>query len=67
MSINYHGKYRAALKSVANDNKFIAKYLDMTEAAGILHPPMLAYEMLNDKVDFSNYFIKRLIVTEIIY
>ncbi|WP_299339508.1 hypothetical protein [uncultured Psychroserpens sp.] len=65
--INYYGKYREALKYVAEHNKFINKYLDMTQAAGSLHPSMLAYEMLIDDVDFSNYFIKRLIVTEIAY
>ena len=67
MQINYYGKYRAALKSVAKNNEFIAEYLDMTEAAGIIYPPILAYEMLDQGVDYSNYFIKRLIVTEIVY
>ncbi|AXT50320.1 hypothetical protein D1818_05555 [Aquimarina sp. BL5] len=65
--INYYGKYRAALKSVAGQSDFIKEYLDMTEAAGILDPRLIAAEILNKNVDVSDYFVKRLIVTEIIY
>ncbi|WP_025743533.1 hypothetical protein [Aquimarina pacifica] len=67
VAINYFGKYRNALNSVSKHHKFIEKYLYMTELAGILDPRLVAAEMLNMNVDFSDYFIKRLIVTEIAY
>lgn len=65
--INYFGKYRKALKTIAKKNKFIKKYLQMTKEAGMLDPRMIAYEMLIADLDFDDYFIKRLIVTEIVY
>lgn len=65
IDINYVGKYRRALYSISKNNKFITEYLDMTDAAGILDPRMVADKMLSNNVDLNDYFIKRLIVTEI--
>ena len=65
--INYFGKYREALKSVSIEDKFIKKYLQMTTEAGMMDPRMIAYEMLIADLDFDDYFIKRLIVIEIVY
>jgi hypothetical protein len=65
--INYFGKYREALKTVSKEDKFIKKYLQMTKEAGMLDPRMIAYEILIADLDFDDYFIKRLIVTEIVY
>ncbi|TCK67225.1 hypothetical protein DFQ05_0998 [Winogradskyella wandonensis] len=65
--INYFGKYREALKTVSKEDKFVKKYLQMTKEAGMLDPRMIAYEMLIADLDFDDYFIKRLIVTEIVY
>ncbi len=65
IDVNYVGKYRRALYSISKNNKFVSEYLDMTDAAGILDPRMVAANMLSDDVDLNNYFIKRLIVTEI--
>lgn len=67
VDVNYLGKYRSALSSVSKHNKFIEKHLYMTELAGILDPRLVAAEMLDMNVDFSDYFIKRLIITEIVY
>ncbi len=67
VDINYLGKYRRALNSISKHHKFIEKHLYMTELAGILDPRLVAAEMLDKNVDFSDYFIKRLIVTEIAY
>jgi len=65
IDVNYVGKYRGALYSISKHNKFISEYLDMTDAAGILDPRMVAAKMLSNDVDLNNYFIKRIIVTEI--
>ncbi len=65
--INYIGKYREALKTISKEDKFIKKYLQMTNEAGMLDPRMVAYEMLIADLDFDDYFVKRLIVTEIVY
>ena len=65
IDVNYVGKYRRALYSVSKHNTFITEYLDMTDAAGILDPRMVAAKMLSNNVDLNDYFIKRLIITEI--
>ncbi len=65
--INHFGRYREALRSVSKKEKFVEKYLEMTQAAGILDQRGIAYEMLISDLDFDNYFIKRLIITEIVH
>ncbi|WP_298239465.1 hypothetical protein [uncultured Algibacter sp.] len=65
--INYVGKYRKALYSVADKNRLINEYLDLTFKAGTIDPRLIASKMLNSNVDLSDYFIKRLIITEILY
>ncbi|MCL6296245.1 hypothetical protein [Jejuia spongiicola] len=67
IDINYTGKYRKALRAISKENQFIQEYLNMTDAAGNLDPRLIAGKMLFKKVDVSDYFIKRLIITEIIY
>ena len=39
----------------------------MREAAGPIDTRIIAEQMLESKVDFNDYFIKRLIITEIVY
>jgi len=65
--INYLGKYREGLEVIAKKDKFINKYLKMTQKSGILDPRMVAYEMLIADLDFDDYFVKRMIITEIAY
>lgn len=67
LRLNHIGKYRTSLKLIADKNKFIENYLDITEEAGIIDPIIIAFQMLESEVDLNNYFIKRLIVTEIAY
>ncbi len=67
IDINYVGKYRKALKAISKNNKFVKEYIDYTDAVGNIDPRMIAGKMLMAKVDVSDYFIKRLIITEIIY
>lgn len=63
--INYFGTYREALKQVSKKNKFVKKYLEITQSNGILDQRTVAYEMLVSDLDFDNYFIKCLVLTEI--
>lgn len=65
--INYFGSYTRGLNSISNKSKFLIEYLDIREAAGTLDPILIAEQMLNYKVDLNDYFIKRLIITEIVY
>ncbi|MFI1743211.1 hypothetical protein [Thalassobellus sediminis] len=67
IDINYVGSYSRALNSITNKSDYLTKYLDIREAAGIIHPFIIAGGMLKSKVDFNDYFIKRLIITEIVY
>ena len=65
--INYVGSYTRALNSISNKSRFLTGYLDMRDAAGTIDPRLIAHRMLESKVDLNDYFIKRLIVTEIVY
>jgi len=65
--INHFGKYRKALTIVSKKNKFIKSYLKMTKEDGMLDPRRIAHEILIADLDFDDYFIKRLIITEIVY
>ncbi|SDS02526.1 hypothetical protein [Winogradskyella sediminis] len=67
VDINYVGSYTRALNSIENKSRFLIGYLDMRDAAGTIDPRLIAYRMLDNKVDLNDYFIKRLIVTEIVY
>ena len=65
--INYAGSYIKALNSISNKSQFLTEYLDMRDKAGRIDQRQIADKMLKNKVDLSDYFIKRLIITEIIY
>jgi|SRR5690606_4357170 len=67
VDINYVGSYTRALNSIKNKSRFLTGYLDMRDAAGTIDPRLIADRMLETKVDLNDYFIKRLIVTEIVY
>jgi len=67
VAINYVGSYTRALNSIKNKSRFLTEYLDMRDAAGTIDPRLIADRMLETKVDLNDYFIKRLIVTEIVY
>jgi len=67
VDINYVGSYTRALNSISNKSDFLTEYLDMRDAVGTIDPKLIADQMLETKVDLNDYFIKRLIVTEIMY
>ena len=66
-SINYVGSYTRALNSISDKSRFLTGYLDMRDVAGTIDPILIADRMLEYKVDIDDYFIKRLIITEIVY
>ncbi|PZW42342.1 hypothetical protein LX95_00652 [Mesonia algae] len=67
IGINYVGSYTRALNSIENKSRFLTGYLEMRDAAGTIDPRLIADRMLETKVNLNDYFIKRLIVTEIVY
>ncbi len=67
IDINYVGSYSRALNSISNKSDFLIDYLDIREVAGTIDPRLIADRMLETKVDLNDYFIKRLIITEIVY
>ncbi|GAA4280383.1 hypothetical protein [Gaetbulibacter aestuarii] len=67
IDINYFGSYSRALNSISKKSDFLVDYLDIREAAGTIDPKFIAKRMLESKVDLNDYFIKRLIITEIVY
>jgi hypothetical protein len=67
IDINYVGSYSRALNSISNKSDFLIEYLDIREKAGMIDPKFISDRMLESKVDLNDYFIKRLIITEIVY
>jgi hypothetical protein len=61
---NPYGKYLTGLKMIENTNAFLTKYIQMKETAGDISKNILANELLKSNPDFSDYFIKRIIVVE---
>lgn len=66
-NVNYIGSYSRALNLISDKSNFLIDYLDMREVAGTIDPMHIANRMLDSKVDLNDYFIKRLIITEIVY
>jgi hypothetical protein len=67
IELNYVGSYTKALNSISNKSQFLTEYLGIRDAAGTIGPRLIADRMLETKIDLDDYFIKRLIITEIIY
>jgi len=68
VEVNNAGRYWKALKQVSKNNDFIIDYIDKTKASGGgFIPVILAQQMLKSDLDYSDYFIKRIIVTEFVY
>lgn len=65
--INYVGSYTRALNAISIKSRFLIDYIDMRTVAGTIDPRIIANRMLESNVDLNDYFIKRLIITEIIY
>ena len=64
---NFGGKYHKALNSVSESSPFMTKYVDIRNSFGILPPEMVASEIVKSDVDLDDYFIRRLIITEMMY
>lgn len=68
VEVNNSGRYWKALNQVSKKNDFIIDYIDKTKASGGgFIPVILAQQMLKSDLDYSDYFIKRIIVAEFIY
>ncbi|SFZ95188.1 hypothetical protein SAMN05428642_1115 [Flaviramulus basaltis] len=67
IDINYVGSYSRALNSISDKSDFLIDYLDIRETAGTIDPRIIADRMLKSKVNLNDYFIKRIIITEIVY
>ena len=64
---NYGGKYLKALNSIADKSDFLSSFAKNRTDFGIIVSELIAKQMLAHKVDFDDYYIKRLIVTELSY
>jgi len=67
VDVNFVGSYIRALNSIPNKSPFLKNYIESRNAAGLLSPIIIVNRMLSSNVDFNDYFIKRLIITEIAY
>ena len=67
IGVNYVGSYARAFNSISKKSLFLTEYLNIRDAAGPIDPILIADRMLETKVDLNDYFIKRLIITEIVY
>lgn len=67
VDINYVGSYTRAMNSISKKSRFLEDYLSVRDASGIIDPFIVANQMLDYDVDVNDYFIKRLIITEIVY
>ncbi len=61
------GKYIKAFKEIENASKFTKWYFQIKVDAGLMSPYITANAMLEDKADFNDYIIKRIIVIETYY
>ncbi|MCL6294027.1 hypothetical protein [Jejuia spongiicola] len=64
---NFNGKYLKALNSISDKSDFWSSFVKDRNDFGIIISEFIAKRMLAHKVDFDDYYIKRLIVTELSY
>lgn len=65
--VSYCGRFWVALKETCNYNDFIVDYLDIINTIGPVQPEHMIDKMLNSNLDYSDYFIKRIIIIGISY
>jgi len=66
--LNYQsGRFWEALRKTGQKDKFIVDYLDFANSSGVMQPEIMVDKMLNTNMNYSDYFIKRIIVTELSY
>jgi len=59
-----HGDLLRAFKSVSNETETLYWYYDIKFHAGTFSEGITAEYLLENKVDFKDYFIKRIVVIE---
>lgn len=64
---NNIGSYSYALQLIPEKSEFLEKFIYDRQSAGIMSSTMVSKRLLFNNVDLNNYFIKRLIITEIVY
>lgn len=61
---NIFGKYLQGLKLIQKSDSVLEFYVSIKEIAGHISRPLLADDLLYNKADFKDYFIKRIVVVE---
>ncbi len=64
---NFNGKYLKALNSISDKSDFWKTFVTDRNDFGIIISEFIAKRMLAHNVNFDDYYIKRLIVTELSY
>ena len=61
------GSYIKAIKSISEENRFIKEYINHRDTFGDTNPSTFVNRLLTLKPDFTDYFIKRTIILELVY
>jgi hypothetical protein len=64
---NYNGKYLKALNLISDDSDFLKSFVNDRNNVGKIIPELIAKRMLAYNVDVKDYYIRRIIVTELGY
>ena len=67
VSSNYNGKYLKALNSISEKSDFLKSFVKDRNDFGIIIPELIAKRMLAYNVDMNDYYIRRIIITELGY
>jgi hypothetical protein len=62
---NFNGKYLKALNSISDESEFLSSFVKDRNDLGIIIPEFIAKRMLAYKVNMNDYYIKRIIITEL--
>lgn len=64
--IEYYGynKLLYGLDRIKETTPYLISYLDAKYAAGLIHPNLVAGGLLNEKLDFKDYFVRRVLTLE---
>ncbi|WP_405605895.1 hypothetical protein [Polaribacter sp. Asnod1-A03] len=66
--VNLNGKYFESLKKASLKSELLKPYVENMNLSGsFMSPLILANNILNNKVDLNNYFVKVIILTNIVY
>lgn len=65
--MNYEGRYKKAFEKVFQKTGFVKEYIDVMDSSGGSNPASFVYRILETNIDYNDYFIKRLILTEMVY